>query len=69
MSSSHFYRNELLRKSDEEENFEICPNGYIKRFGKPARRERDCPYNCEKGEHCEEQQSKAYWRGQKWNGR
>ena len=67
MSTKHFYSDPLVYYEEiEEEEQEVCPSGYIKRQGKPARRERDCSYDCETGEHCNEQESKAFWKGQKW---
>ena len=43
MSTKHFYSDPLVYYEEiEEEEQEVCPSGYIKRQGKPARRERDC---------------------------
>lgn len=67
MSHKHLYQNELIRKEDAtEEEQETCPSGYVKRFGRPARRERDCAFDYKTGDHCNEQENKAFWKGQKW---
>lgn len=60
------FKETLTRQLSEEEQGMIeCSLGFVPRFGKPARRERDCIVDCSNYEECEKQRKKAVWREQK----
>ena len=48
------YKEALMRKLMEEDHTSVeCSLGFVPRHGKPARRERDCPVDCNNYEECE----------------
>lgn len=57
------FKETLTRQLTEEEEGRLeCSLGFVPRYGKPARRERDCTIDCSNFEECEKQRIKAVWK-------